>query len=233
MTAEITKPLALSIGGLKFRYPDMARGDWVVDIGSLELASGEQLLLKGGSGAGKSTLLQLIAGLLKPGEGTISIAGTDIGALSGAKADLFRGRHVGFIFQTFNLLHGFSAIENVMAAMMFSDIPPKQHRELAATTLTALGLQRHDADVAQLSVGQQQRVAVARAVVCEPDLVLADEPTASLDPENAEIAMDLIQQACSERNAALLCVSHDRTLDGRFQRSTNFADLRSTVKEAV
>jgi len=233
MTAEHLKTAALSIRGLKFRYPDMAPGDWVVDIGSLELAPEEQLLLRGGSGAGKSTLLQLIAGLLKPGEGTISIAGTDIGALPGAKADLFRGRHVGFIFQTFNLLHGFSAIENVMAALMFSDIPPKQHRGLAADTLTTLGLERHHADVSQLSVGQQQRVAVARAVVCEPDLVLADEPTASLDPENAEVAMDLIQQACAERNAALLCVSHDRSLDGRFQRSTNFADLRSAVKEAV
>lgn len=233
MTVDTPLSIALSIRGLRFRYPDMAPSDWVVDIGSLELASGEQLLLKGGSGAGKSTLLQLIAGLLRPSEGSISIAGTEIGALSGAKADLFRGRHVGFIFQTFNLLHGFSAIENVMAALMFSDIPPKQHRELAADTLTTLGLERHSADVSQLSVGQQQRVAVARAVVCEPDLVLADEPTASLDPENAETAMDLIQKACAERNAALLCVSHDRSLDVRFERSANFADLRSAEKEAV
>lgn len=233
MTDPNTQHAALSIQGLRFRYPDMSSGEWVVDINSLGIALGEQVLLKGGSGAGKSTLLQLIAGLLRPSEGSISIAGTDITTLSGAKADIFRGRHVGFIFQTFNLLHGFTALENVMAALMFSEVPSKQHRERAATTLTALGLTRHDADIAQLSVGQQQRVAVARAVVCEPELVLADEPTASLDPENAETAMDLIQQACAERNAALLCVSHDRSLDARFQRSTDFAELRSTAKEAV
>lgn len=233
MPDQNAQACALEISGLRFRYPDMPADEWVVDIGSLALGSGEQILLKGGSGAGKSTLLQLIAGLLEPSEGSIRIAGTDITTLSGAKADLFRGRHIGFIFQTFNLLHGFSAIENVMAALMFSEIPPRQHRELAAGTLKALGLDRHTADIAQLSVGQQQRVAVARAVVCEPELVLADEPTASLDPENAETAMDLIQQACKERGAALLCVSHDRSLDARFERSTNFADLRSGAKEVV
>lgn len=224
---------ALAIRDLRFRYPDMPAGQWVVDIGSLNLERGEQVLLKGGSGAGKSTLLQLIAGLLHPSEGSISIAGTDITTLSGAKSDLFRGRHVGFIFQTFNLLHGFSAIENVMAALMFSEIPPKQHRKLAAETLSTLGLDRHNADIAQLSVGQQQRVAVARAVVCEPELVLADEPTASLDPDNAETAMDLIQKACADRHAALLCVSHDRSLDTRFARTANFAELRAASKESV
>lgn len=233
MPDQNAQAYALEISGLRFRYPDMPADEWVVDIGSLALRSGEQMLLKGGSGAGKSTLLQLIAGLLQPSAGSIRIAGTDITSLSGAKADLFRGRHVGFIFQTFNLLHGFSAIENVMAALMFSEIPPRQHRELAAGTLKALGLDRHNADIAQLSVGQQQRVAVARAVVCEPALVLADEPTASLDPENAETAMDLIQQACKDRGAALLCVSHDRTLDGRFERTANFTELRTGVKEVV
>ncbi len=224
---------ALSIRGLRFRYPDMPSGEWVVDISSLDLNPGEQVLLKGGSGAGKSTLLQLIAGLLRHSEGSIGIDGTDITMLTGAKADLFRGRKIGFIFQTFNLLHGFTAIENVMAALMFSEIPPKQHRSLAAETLQTLGLERHNADISQLSVGQQQRVAVARAVVCEPALVLADEPTASLDPDNADTAMDLIQKACADRNAALLCVSHDRSLDARFARTTEFAELLSSAPEAV
>lgn len=233
MPDQNTKAHALEISGLRFRYANMPTHGWIVDIGSLTLGSGEQILLKGGSGAGKSTLLQLIAGLLQPVDGSIRIAGTDITKLSGAKADLFRGRHIGFIFQTFNLLHGFSAIENVMAALMFSEVPSRQHRELAAATLQALGLDRHNADIAQLSVGQQQRVAVARAVVCEPELVLADEPTASLDPENAETAMDLIQHACRERGAALLCVSHDRSLDGRFARTANFTDLKADAKETV
>jgi putative ABC transport system ATP-binding protein len=124
------------------------------------------------------------------------------------------------IFQTFNLLHGFSAAENVMAALMFADprtFPHREHRERACQLLSKLGIDRPDASPDRMSVGQQQRVAVARAIACEPILVLADEPTASLDPENAATAMDLIQRTCAEHNAALLCVSHDPTITERFR----------------
>jgi putative ABC transport system ATP-binding protein len=101
---------------------------------------------------------------------------------------------------------------------MFSDFPRKEHRKRALAILTQLGIDRPDADTGELSVGQQQRVAVARAMVCEPVLVLADEPTASLDPENAEIAIELIQDICRKRNAALLCASHDPSLSRRFEQ---------------
>lgn len=211
---------ALSIRGLRFRYdaPGENGRAWLIDVPALDLARGEQMLLTGGSGRGKSTLLHLIAGLIDPAEGEVRIAGQSITSLRGAARDLFRGRHVGMIFQTFNLLHGFSALENVMAAMMFSEIPPREHRARAEALLRHLGIERVDADPDRLSVGQQQRVAVARAVACDPVLVLADEPTASLDPENAAGAMDLIQSVCREKNAALLCVSHDPSLRGRFDR---------------
>ncbi|MCG3123567.1 MAG: Vitamin B12 import ATP-binding protein BtuD [Phycisphaerales bacterium] len=210
---------ALSIQNLKFRYPDQPAGaPWNVSVSSLEVARGEQVLLTAASGHGKSTLLQVVAGLLDPAEGTVSIAGTRVHDLHGAARDLFRGRHIGMIFQTFNLLHGFSALENVMAALMFSTIPPREHKDRAAALLKHLGIDRVDADPDRLSVGQQQRVAVARAVVCDPVLVLADEPTASLDPENASTAIQLIQDACREKNAALVCVSHDPAMGERFER---------------
>lgn len=215
---------ALELSGLRYRYPDST--DWIVDIPSLSLAPAEQLLLTGGSGVGKSTLLHLIAGLIDPIEGRVNVAGRHIHALRGHARDLYRGRHIGMIFQTFNLLHGFSAVEQVLAAMMFSDIPAREHRPRAEALLTHLGITRLDAEPTKLSVGQQQRIAVARAVACDPILVLADEPTASLDPENAAAAMDLIQQTCREKNAALLCVSHDPSMAARFQRRESLTALR-------
>ena len=216
----------LDIRDLRFRYPRSARASdapdadrpWVVDIPALAVAPGEQVLLTARSGYGKSTLLQLIAGLLDPQEGTVKIDGVDIHDLHGASRDRFRGRHIGMIFQTFNILHGFSALENVMAALMFSAIPPSEHKPRAQALLTRLQIDRPNADADSLSVGQQQRIAVARALACDPVLVLADEPTASLDPENAEGAVRLIQEACREKNAALVCVSHDPSLAQRFER---------------
>ena len=214
---------ALHIDKLQFRY---AHGDpLVIDIDALEVGSGEQVLLTGTSGRGKSTLLYLIAGLMEPTSGTVRVAGQDIHALAGHKRDQFRGSSIGMIFQTFNLLPGFSAAENVMLAMMFSDIPRGEHRDRALALLKTLGVERPNASTDELSVGQQQRVAVARAMACRPALVLADEPTASLDPDNAAAAMDLIQTACTENGAALLCVSHDPAMAARFGRQASLHEL--------
>lgn len=223
---------ALEIIDLKFSYADSDNASHIVDVPKLSLSRGEQLLLVGGSGSGKSTLLHLIAGLIEPSSGRINVAGRHLHALEGAERDLYRGRTIGMIFQTFNLLHGFSAVENVMLAMMFSEIPRSEHRPRALALLKHLGIDRVDADPTHLSVGQQQRVAVARAVACDPVLVLADEPTASLDPENAAAAMDLIQQTCREKNAALLCVSHDPAMAQRFSRGETLHGLRSSAEIA-
>ena len=217
---------ALSIRSLRFAWPGAERP--VIEIDTLELAPGEQMLLTGGSGAGKSTLLQLLAGVIDPDEGAVLVNGREIHAIRGARRDLFRGESIGMIFQTFNLLHGFSAIENVMIAMMFSRIPRREHRERAEKLLRGLGIDRPGAPPEALSVGQQQRIAVARAVACQPALVLADEPTASLDPENAAVAMDLIQSACHDTGAALLCVSHDPLMAARFQRRASFTELAAS-----
>ncbi len=227
-------PPALEIHDLRFRYPGASpTSPWVIHIPALSLGRAEQFLLTGGSGTGKSTLLHLISGVvdLAPpngagGAGRIEVAGRDIHALHGPARDAYRARHIGMVFQTFNLLHGFSAVENVMAALLFSDIPAREHKDRAAALLASLGIERIDATPDTLSVGQQQRIAVARALACSPALVLADEPTASLDPLNAAAAMDLIQNACRERNAALLCVSHDPAMAERFSRRERLDDLR-------
>ncbi|MCW5769128.1 MAG: ABC transporter ATP-binding protein [Phycisphaeraceae bacterium] len=216
-------PDALRITDLSFTYPGAP--DPVIRVRSLTLCQGEQILLTGSSGRGKSTLLQLIAGLLDPSSGSVEIDGTPIHSLRAAKRDLYRGSKIGMIFQTFNLLAGFSALENVMAPMIFSPIPKREHRDRAAKLLNTLGIERIHAEPDQLSLGQQQRVAVARALACDPVLVLADEPTASLDPENAAAAMDLIQNACRERNAALLCTSHDPRTAERFTRRESLDQL--------
>lgn len=207
---------ALEIRDLGFRYP--GSGDAGVRVRRLTVSAGEQVVLTGSSGRGKSTLLHLIAGLMDPQSGEVVIDGTALSTLKGGARDRFRGRRVGMVFQTFQLLHGFSALENVMAAMMFSDLPRAEHAASAQALLDGLGIERVHALAEELSVGQQQRVAVARALACRPTLVLADEPTASLDPANAAEAVRQLQETCRARGAALLCVTHDPSLVTRFDR---------------
>ncbi|MDZ4753644.1 MAG: ATP-binding cassette domain-containing protein [Phycisphaerae bacterium] len=233
---------ALEIRELFFRYgPQSARGlqddasldqdgsgAFALRLNGLTLDRGDQLLLTGGSGTGKSTLLQLIAGLMEPASGTVMIGGTPMHALHGAVRDRFRGQQIGMIFQTFQLVQGFSAIENVLLALLFGDPPAARvgaHRTRAAELLDALAIDRPDAMVETLSVGQQQRVAVARALACRPALVLADEPTASLDPANAAKAVALIRATARDQGSALLFVSHDPSLVTQFDRRVDLAAL--------
>ncbi len=226
-TARGQNENVLEIRDCEFRFPDAAADAApVVAIRELTLKAGEQLLVTAPSGFGKSTLLYLIAGLLDPVRGQIHVEGQWVHGLSGAARDQFRGKSIGMIFQTFNLLHGFTACENVEAALLFTGAPPHTHRAKAQELLKSLGIERTDAMVDALSVGQQQRVAVARAVACDPVLVLADEPTASLDPENARSAMDLIRNTCKMKNAALLCVSHDPSLAASFDHRLDLREVR-------
>ncbi len=216
----------LDIKGLVHRYPKGDGGDGGgLRVDRLGVGHGEQVVMTGRSGCGKSTLLHLVAGLMEPAQGVVRVIGTDVHGIKGAKRDRFRGEHIGMVFQTFNLLHGFSAVENVMAAMMFSSISKSTHRTHAESLLKTLKIERVGAKVEELSVGQQQRVAVARAVARSPELVLADEPTAALDPELTDEAMTMLQEACRSVGAALVCVTHDRSLVGRFDRHIEMASL--------
>jgi putative ABC transport system ATP-binding protein len=207
----------LEISNLKKSYlaPDGLRGD-VIDVMRFSLREGEQLAMEGASGSGKTTLLHLIAGILTPDSGRIVIAGEEMTALGEAGRDSLRARTIGYVFQTFNLLQGYTALENVMLGQMFGrGADESRARELLARVGLA---DRLNYRPRQLSAGQQQRVAVARALANRPKLVLADEPTGNLDRMSAREALTLIRQACSENGAALLLVSHDQDVLSQFDQ---------------
>ena len=183
----------------------------VLDVDHLGLPAGSCTVLRGRSGSGKTTLLNLIAGVALPSAGTIHVDDTDVFALSEARRDRFRAEHVGYVFQTFNLLSAFSALENVMLAMVFADAVPKRlQRRRAAELLARLGLaERLAHKPQQLSRGEQQRVAIARALANGPPLILADEPCASLDVRTAGEVLATFLAVCREEEKTLLLVSHD------------------------
>ena len=195
----------------------------IIDIPHFEMEEGSQIALKGTSGVGKTTFLNLIAGILGADSGRIIIADEEMTALSESGRDRLRASHIGYIFQTFNLLAGYTALENVMLGMMFGrgiDAGFAHH------LLERVGLgDRMGYRPSQLSVGQQQRVAVARAVANRPRLVLADEPTGNLDRHHANEAIALIREICTENNAGLLTVSHDEEILGQFEEANDFAQV--------
>jgi putative ABC transport system ATP-binding protein len=218
--------MLLEIDGLKKSYlsPDGERNT-VVNIARFELNDGEQLALEGQSGSGKTTFLNLIAGILQADEGRISLAGRELTALPESKRDRVRAQNIGYVFQTFNLLQGYTALENVALGMMFGGAADYGR---AQKLLERMGLSdRLDYRPRQLSVGQQQRVAVARALANQPKLVLADEPTGNLDHRNAADALKLIREACTENGAALLLVSHDREVLKGFEKVKNLAEINA------
>jgi len=222
---------ALDIHDCVYRYPGAAEPS--VRIEALRVEPRERAVLTGASGSGKSTLLHLVLGLMEPARGSIRVGGTDVHTLRGSARDRFRGRHIGMIFQTYHLLQGFSAMDNVMAALKFSEAPRAEHEGRARDLLGRLGIERPGALVDTLSIGQQQRVAVARAVACAPGLVLADEPTAALDPESAARAVDLLEEACASIGAALVCVTHDLSLVDRFDRHERLGALGAGAREGA
>jgi ABC-type lipoprotein export system ATPase subunit len=215
----------LAIHGLKksFVTPEGARGV-VVDVANFTLGAGEQAALRGESGSGKTTFLNLIAGILAADEGKIAVDGVEMTALGEAGRDKLRAAKIGYIFQTFNLLQGCTVLENVMLGMAFG--PGGASKERARAILERVGLgERMNHFPRQLSTGQQQRVAVARALVNRPRLVLADEPTGNLDRRNASESLELIRETCRESGAALLLVSHDEQVLAQFPGARDFAAL--------
>ncbi len=179
----------------------------VLDIAAFQIDVGEQVAMIGQSGGGKTTLLHLIAGLLTPDSGSIRLAQVELTRLSEQGRDLFRASMIGYVFQTFNLLPAFSAIENVRLGMTFGHGRPDTVR--AAELLDRVGLSdRANYRPRELSVGQQQRVAIARALAGKPKLLLADEPTANVDPASAESVLSLIRDTCRDEEVSLLMVTH-------------------------
>lgn len=228
--------MALALENVKKTYsaPD-GTTITVLDVPRFDVGDGEHVALVGGSGTGKTTLLHSIAGIVTPDTGKIVFSANDAGSqtaggladitkLSEAARDVFRGRNIGYIFQTHHLLPGFTALENVLLGMTFTG--RKADRPWAKHLLQEVGLgDRLDYKPAKLSVGQQQRVAVARALANRPKLVLADEPTGALDPTTAQQVLDVIRKLCREVGAALVLVTHDPSIAQQMQRVVRLDEL--------
>ncbi|MCA9246162.1 MAG: ABC transporter ATP-binding protein [Planctomycetales bacterium] len=208
----------LLLQGVKKTFVDAAAARLpILDIEHFATAAGEQMVVRGRSGSGKTTLLHVIAGISRADAGKVEIDGVDITRLPEAGRDRFRADKIGYIFQTFNLLPAFSALENVLLGMSFSG--GRADRARAIGLLEQVGLKhRMDHSPQKLSVGEQQRVAVARALANRPKLLLADEPTANVDPANQQQIVDLIRQRCEDEKIALVLVTHETEVAEQFDR---------------
>jgi putative ABC transport system ATP-binding protein len=210
-----------------FREPDGSPLP-ILDIREFHVDAGEQVVLMGKSGCGKTTLLHVIAGICRPDSGLVRIDGTDITRLGEAACDRFRADKIGYVFQTFNLLSGFSAFENVLLGMSFAGRRPDDLRARALLERVGLG-HRMTHRPAMLSVGEQQRVAVARALANRPKLLLADEPTANVDSGHQQQIIDLVRGACREENVSLLLVTHTGEVAEQFDRVERLEDFNQAV----
>lgn len=211
--------VVLAANGLNKSYDDA--GEKLVVLDSLDLAVqlGETLAIVGASGSGKSTLLQLLAGLDTADSGDVSVAGTGIRGLSPAKLGRLRNQHMGFVYQFHHLLPEFDALENVAMPLLLAGKSTKEASERAAAMLDRVGLgKRLKHRPAELSGGERQRAAVARALVSEPAVVLADEPTGNLDQENAMQVFELMLELNQQTNTAIVLVTHDEHLAAKMPR---------------
>lgn len=219
---------AVACTELGFAY---GRGPEVLDVPALEVARGETVFLYGPSGSGKTTLLGLLAGVLRPGRGAVRVLGTDFAALSPGERDAFRAQHIGYVFQQFNLIPYLSVRENITLPARLNAARRArlggQTLELAAQQMAAeLQIEAYlERPVTELSVGQQQRVAAARALLGAPELVIADEPTSALDTDRREAFLTLLFASCAKAGATLVFVSHDLTLRPLFSRALDLTTL--------
>jgi putative ABC transport system ATP-binding protein len=226
---------AVRIENLVFSY---RKREPVLDIELLEVPAGERVFLHGASGSGKTTLLGLLTGVLSAEHGVVRVLGTDLTSLSGSRRDAFRGERLGYIFQMFNLIPYLSALDNIILPCQVSSsrrarvrgpLEDEARRIAARLEITSL----LDSRPGELSVGQQQRVAAARALIGRPQLVVADEPTSALDSDRRDLFLDLLFDSCLEAGATLLFVSHDRSMEDRFDRSLSLSDVNRALVKAT
>ncbi len=223
--------MVVSLEDVKFAYRSGAGSLEVLSIPAWKLEEGSRVAISGPSGCGKSTLLNIIAGLLVPDEGRVEVCGERLDRMGEAARDRFRAAHLGYIFQNFNLLQGFTALENVLLAMTFSG--KDAGAAFAEELLEQVGLSaRMHHYPARMSVGEQQRVAVARALANRPDLVLADEPTGSLDPKNSSEVIKLLRETTTDRGVSLIVVSHEEEVVNAFEKQARFLDINKAFAGA-
>ncbi|MCG8428452.1 MAG: ABC transporter ATP-binding protein [Chromatiales bacterium] len=234
----MTNGYAVTLQQLEFSWHQQA--PTILSLEMLNVAAGEQVFIEGPSGSGKSTLLSLLAGVTTPQRGRVEVLGREISQLSAVQRDHFRAHHIGYIFQQFNLIPYLSMVENVTLPCRFS--PQRRNRALenaATVEEEALRLLSHldMADdkmlarpVTSLSVGQQQRVAAARALMGSPELLIADEPTSALDSSRREGFIKLLFEECKQTGSTLLFVSHDASLKHLFSRTIHLADINAAAQ---
>ncbi|MEQ9695972.1 ABC transporter ATP-binding protein [Shimia sp. SDUM112013] len=226
----------LSLADLAYQWP--GRSGFSLTVPELSLAEGETVLLLGESGSGKSTLLSLICGTILPDRGKVQVADTDLSHLSGGARDRFRAEKIGVIFQQFNLLPFGTVLDNILLPLRFA---PERRKHVgnasaeAARLCRALGLPEGvlRAKAHALSVGQQQRVAVARALIGHPPLIIADEPTSALDADSQVAFLDVLFSQAAEHATALLMVSHDPRLGERFDRVIRMEEIAEIKRAAA
>lgn len=232
-----TAPAIIELQNLRFAWPKQAT---LLDIPEFRLEPAQNVFLKGPSGSGKTTLLGLLGGVQLAQSGSIHLLGQDLSKLSASARDRFRVDHSGFIFQQFNLLPFLSVTDNVLLPCQFSKHRRQQATErhgsiqaAAEHLLTRLGLaaELHPQLAGELSIGQQQRVAAARALIGQPKLVIADEPTSALDADSREAFLQLLFEECKAAGASLLFVSHDQALAKRFDRSIDLSQLNRATRQ--
>lgn len=214
----------VELKNLEFSYKE---GSPLLNIPSFHLEKGEKVFLYGPSGSGKSTLLGLLTGVLSLEKGELKVLGNDFSSMSSRQRDKFRGAHIGYIFQSFNLLPSLNVLENVLLpCQLHSKRSSSAQKQEAESLLQSLGLGDYlEAKVFELSIGQCQRVAVARALIGSPDLIIADEPTSSLDEEVTQVFLERLIAGVEEKGSTLLFVSHDKRLKSLFDRSLDLGDL--------
>ncbi|WP_028876889.1 ABC transporter ATP-binding protein [Teredinibacter turnerae] len=221
---------AVELHDLQFSYGQGRQS--VLNIDKWQLPQGESAFIYGPSGSGKSTLLNLLGGLLIPTNGAVNVLGTEISKLSGPQRDKFRARHIGIIFQQFNLIPWLTVADNIAVAHHFSGrkaAPKGEMVSRAAELLEKLGLAKEvlQHKTRALSIGQQQRVAIARALINAPELIIADEPTSALDTESRNDFMALLMACVKESCASIVFVSHDRSLARYFNTELNLTSLNA------
>lgn len=212
----------IEVSDLKFTYPGSIAP--VLDVPAFKLKAGERFFLFGPSGSGKTTFLEILAGILWPQSGKVIVNGIDLVGLTASRKDQFRALHLGIIFQQFNLISYLNVKENIDLPFLFNGKPKDE--VLQDRLLSKLGISHlKNKIVAELSTGQQQRVAVVRALCSKPELIIADEPTSALDYDHREKFLSLLFELCEEQKATLVFVSHDRSIQKMFSSSASLLDL--------
>ncbi|NTF06058.1 ABC transporter ATP-binding protein [Agrobacterium rubi] len=222
--------LSLTISGLTVSYPGLATP--VLSIDALSVAAGEMIAITGVSGSGKSTFVNIITGLERVREGKVVWSDQDIAGLSETRRDRWRGENVGLVMQEFHLLPGLSAIENVLLPVRLSRVMSGDYGKRAAALLEKTGLGRPDQTIDTMSRGEMQRVAIARALLRKPGVIVADEPTASLDPDNGEAIGRLLLDLARADGTTLIVITHDRLLAQRLDRRLELANGRILTDSA-